>query len=206
MVDSSAVFAVFSVYIAGVVIPGPNFVAVAHKAASSTRSEALAVVAGIVLVSLFWATCAILGIGIVFAAFPWMALVVKIAGAAYLMWFGCRLIVKARAGELSTAAGEVTGGLRKAFVQGFATNITNPKSVAFFAAIFASATPSHVSSVTFAAMLAMVAVVATTWYGFVALVLSHGGIAANYRRYRAWVDRVCGGLIVALGIRQLLTR
>ena len=33
MVDGSAVLGVFSVYIAGVVIPGPNFVAVAHKAA-----------------------------------------------------------------------------------------------------------------------------------------------------------------------------
>lgn len=206
MIDSSAVLAVFSVYIAGVVIPGPNFVAVAHKAASSTRSEALAVVAGIVLVSLFWATCAILGVGIVFAAFPWMALVVKIAGAVYLMWFGYRLIVKARSGELGIRQAGATGGLRKAFAQGFATNITNPKSVAFFAAIFASATPAHVSSVTFVAMLAMVAVVATTWYGFVALVLSHGGIASGYRRYKAWVDRVCGGAIVALGIRQLLTR
>jgi threonine/homoserine/homoserine lactone efflux protein len=206
VIDSSAVLAVFSVYIAGVVIPGPNFVAVAHKAASSTRSEALAVVAGIVLVSLFWATCAILGVGIVFAAFPWMALVVKIAGAAYLMWFGCRLIMKARAGESGMAQAGIAGGLRKAFVQGFATNITNPKSVAFFAAIFASATPAHMSPVTFAAMLAMVAVVATTWYGFVALVLSHGGIASAYRSYRAWIDRVCGGLIVALGIRQLLTR
>ena len=207
MVDSSAVLAVLSVYIAGVVIPGPNFVAVAHKAASSTRSEALAVVAGIVLVSLFWATCAILGVGIVFAAFPWMALVVKVGGAAYLMWFGCRLIVKARAGESSgMAAVSVSGGLRKAFVQGFATNITNPKSVAFFAAIFASATPAHMSPVTFVAMLAMVAMVATTWYGFVALVLSHAGIASGYRGYRAWIDRVCGGLIVALGVRQLLTR
>ncbi|WP_158940276.1 LysE family translocator [Burkholderia sp. S171] len=207
MVDSSAVLAVLSVYIAGVVIPGPNFVAVAHKAASSTRSEALAVVAGIVLVSLFWATCAILGVGIVFAAFPWMALVVKIGGAGYLMWFGCRLIIKARAGESSgMTAASVPGGLRKAFVQGFATNITNPKSVAFFAAIFASATPAHMSPVTFVAMLAMVALVATTWYGFVALVLSHAGIASGYRGYRAWIDRVCGGLIVALGVRQLLTR
>src|SRR5260370_5186008 len=85
VIDSSAVLAVFSVYVAGVVIPGPNFVAVAHKAASSTRTEALAVVAGIVLVSLFLATCPILGVGIVFAAFPWMALVVMIACASCLM-------------------------------------------------------------------------------------------------------------------------
>jgi threonine efflux protein len=62
------------------------------------------------------------------------------------------------------------------------------------------------SPVTFVAMLAMVALVATTWYGFVALVLSHAGIASGYRGYRAWIDRLCGGLIVALGVRQLLTR
>lgn len=52
MLDWPAVAAVLSVYIVGVMIPGPNFVAVAHRAASSTRGEALAVVAGIVSVSL----------------------------------------------------------------------------------------------------------------------------------------------------------
>jgi arginine exporter protein ArgO len=52
-------------------------------------------VAGIVLVNLFWATCAIAGIGVVFAAFPWAALIVKVLGAAYLMWFGFRLLLKA---------------------------------------------------------------------------------------------------------------
>src|SRR5260370_34848570 len=93
----------------------------------------------------------------------------------------------------------MAGGLRKTFVQCIATNITNPKSVAFIAAIFASATPAHMSPVTFAAMLAMVALVATTWYGFVALVLSHAGIASGYRGYRAWIDRVCGGVVVAAG-------
>jgi threonine/homoserine/homoserine lactone efflux protein len=122
VIDGSAVVGVFSVYIAGVVSPGPNFVAVAHKAASATRIEALAMVAGIVLVNLFWASCAILGVGIVFATFPWLALVVRIAGACYLLWFGGRLIFNASA----------------------------------------------------------------------------------YRRGKMWVDRVCGGLIVALGMRQLI--
>ncbi len=51
MIDMQAVLAVFTVYIVGVVIPGPNFVAVAHKAVSARRSEAFALVAGIVLVN-----------------------------------------------------------------------------------------------------------------------------------------------------------
>ncbi|RDK02155.1 LysE family translocator [Paraburkholderia lacunae] len=204
MIDGSAVLGVFSVYVAGVVIPGPNFVAVAHKAASATRLEALAMVAGIVLVNLFWASCAILGVGIVFAAFPWLALAVKLAGAGYLIWFGGRLIANASAGKPAHSLSVSAGGFRQAFAQGFATNIANPKSMAFFAAVFSAAAPAHVSVGTFAAMLGMVCVVASSWYGFVALTLSHSRIAAAYRRSKAWIDRACGGLIVALGVRQLI--
>ncbi|OAJ54024.1 amino acid transporter [Paraburkholderia ginsengiterrae] len=204
MIDGSAVLGVFSVYVAGVVIPGPNFVAVAHKAASATRLEALAVVGGIVLVNLFWASCAILGVGIVFAAFPWLALAVKVAGAAYLIWFGGRLIVKASAGKPAASPNASAGGFRQAFAQGFATNIANPKSMAFFAAVFSAATPAHVSVGTFIAMLGMVCVVAGSWYSFVALTLSHSRIATAYRGSKAWIDRACGGLIVALGVRQLI--
>lgn len=209
MVQWPAVLAVLSVYITGVTIPGPNFVAVVHKAVSSTRAAALALVAGIVIVNLFWATCAILGVGIVFAAFPWAALAVKIAGAAYLIWFGGNLILKAGSGsassnEASSAANmEETAGLRQAFVQGFLTNIVNPKSMAFFAAVFASATPAHVSWPTFAAMLGVVGVVASSWYSMVAILMSHARIASHYRAGKLWIDRLCGGVIVALGIRQL---
>ncbi|KAF1048481.1 MAG: Threonine efflux protein [Herbaspirillum frisingense] len=209
-IDWSAVLAVFSVYITGVIIPGPNFVAVLHKAASSTRAAALAMVAGIVLVNLFWASCAILGVGIVFATFPVVALIVKIMGAAYLLWFGARLIGKASerrraatAGAGSTAAGD-GDGIRTAFVQGFLTNIANPKSMAFFAAVFASAAPAHVSWPTFAAMLGVVLVVAGSWYSFLALVMSHGGVAARYRKSAVLVDRFCGSVILLLGIRQLM--
>ena len=209
MVQWSAVLAVLSVYITGVMIPGPNFVAVVHKAVSSTRAAALAMVAGIVVVNLFWATCAILGVGIVFATFPWAALVAKIIGAAYLIWFGGNLIRKAQAGAAPVAdAGRLSPaentGLRQAVVQGFLTNIVNPKSMAFFAAVFAAATPAHVSWPTFAAMLTVVGVVASSWYSMVAIVMSHAGIAAKYRRGKAWMDRLCGGLIVALGVRQLV--
>ena len=209
MVQWPAVLAVLSVYITGVTIPGPNFVAVVHKAVSSTRAAALALVAGIVIVNLFWATCAILGVGIVFAAFPWAALGVKIASAAYLIWFGANLILKAGSGsapsnETSAATGtEAAAGLRQAFVQGFLTNIVNPKSMAFFAAVFASATPAHVSWPTFAAMLGVVGVVASSWYSMVAILMSHARIASHYRAGKLWVDRLCGGVIVALGIRQL---
>jgi len=203
MIDWTAVTTVLSVYVVGVIIPGPNFVAVAHKAASTTTREALALVAGVVVVNLFWASCSILGVGIVFAAFPWIALAVKVAGAAYLIWFGGRLILKAgNAGaSLPPASGRSLG---QAFRTGVATNIANPKSIAFFAAVFAAAAPRHVSMPTFLGMLATVAIVASAWYGIVAIVFATPSVAIRYRRGKAWIDRFCGGVIVALGIRQLV--
>jgi threonine efflux protein len=202
MVDWSAIATVFSVYAAAVVIPGPNFVAITHKAVAGTRSDALALVAGIVTVNLFWATCAILGIGMVFAIFPWLAVGVRLAGAAYLIWFGLRLIVSARATPSGARYPMKAPLFRAAFLQGIATNIANPKSIAFYAAVFSSAVPTHVSMPTFVAMLATVGASATCWYGAVALVLSNAAIATAYRRAKAWIDLTCGGLMIALGIRQ----
>jgi threonine efflux protein len=202
VIDPSAIATVFSVYAAGVVIPGPNFVAVVHKAVSGRRSDALTLVAGIVAVNLFWATCAIFGIGMVFALFPWLAMAVKLAGAAYLVWFGLRLVVSAGTSHSAASQPMKAPGLRSAFLQGVATNIANPKSIAFYAAVFSSAAPAHVTTPTFLAMLTTVGVIATCWYGAVALVMSHATVATAYCRAKAWIDRACGGLIIALGIRQ----
>ncbi|SEW23789.1 LysE family translocator [Luteibacter sp. 329MFSha] len=206
MIDFNAIALVFSVYVVGVVIPGPNFVGIAHRAASGTTREALAMVGGTVLVNLFWASCAILGIGVVFATFPWIALAVKIVGASYLIWFGGRLIVNARHAGADSPARGGPGGVARAFRAGIVTNIGNPKAMAFYAAVFSAAAPRHVSLPTFLCMLGVVAVVASLWYGFVAVVFSTPAVAARYRRGKAWIDRVCGAVIVSLGVRQLLVR
>jgi len=204
MVDTHAVFTVLAIYLAGVVIPGPNFVAVVHKAVASTRASALALVAGIVVVNIFWASCAIAGIGIVFAAFPWVALVVKILGAGYLIWFGSRLIINA--GNTSAVLNNkaVADNFRQSFVQGVITNIGNPKSMAFYAAIFSPAAPAHVSSGTFISMLAVVGIVATLRYGSVAIMLSLPANSTAYRRAKKVIDRFCGSVIVLMGIRQIV--
>jgi threonine efflux protein len=53
-------------------------------------------------------------------------------------------------------------------------------------------------------MLAVVGVIASSWCGFIALALSHNGIAAVCRRGKRSFDQVRGGLVASLGVRQLL--
>jgi len=94
--------------------------------------------------------------------------------------------------------------LRSAFKQGVATNIANPKSVAFYAAIFSAAAPSNVEVETFAAMLAMVGLVSSAWYALIATALSRPRIAGAYASKKKAIDRVCGAVIVMLGVRQMI--
>ena len=39
------------------------------------------------------------------------------------------------------------------------------------------------------------------WYVFVALALSASGPQGVYLRYKSWIDRVAGGVMVALGLK-----
>lgn len=204
MIDHAAVVTVLTVSAIGVIIPGPSFVAVVHKAVSGHRTDAMAFVMGIVAINMVWATCAIFGIGMVFKLFPWLAAAVKIAGAAYLVWFGLRLIIASRTASTKPLMKPKSTGLRASFFRGAAMNAMNPKSIAFFAAVFSSAAPAHVSVATFFAMLAAVGITALSWYGLVALVLSHAAIAKGYQSAKRTIDRVCGVLLIALGVRQII--
>ncbi|WP_346010044.1 LysE family transporter [Pseudomonas viridiflava] len=87
---------------------------------------------------------------------------------------------------------------------GVITNIGNPKSMAFYAAVFSAAAPAHVSIGTFLSMLAVVVVVSMAWYGMVAIAFSQPKIAFAYQGRKKAIDRLCGGLILSLGICQLV--
>lgn len=115
-----------------------------------------------------------------------------------------RLLIKSANNPVAPDNHSANGTFRQAFLQGVVTNIGNPKSMAFFAAVFSSAAPANVSNGTFGSMLAVVGLVAFTWYGIVAIALSQPKVASSYRRAKKVIDRLCGGLIVGLGLRQLL--
>ncbi|EPJ79810.1 putative amino acid transporter-like protein [Pseudomonas sp. CFII64] len=61
----------------------------------------------------------------------------------------------------------------------------------------------QVSPGTFLSMVAVVVVVSLAWYGRVAIALSQPKIARAYQGGKKAIDRLCGDLILTLGMRQL---
>ncbi|MGB7535301.1 MAG: LysE family transporter, partial [Azonexus sp.] len=72
MFDTTAVLSAAVVCLAGVMSPGPNFVAVSHRAVSSSRFEAVAMVFGIAMVNSLWAAMALFGLSLLVITLPWM--------------------------------------------------------------------------------------------------------------------------------------
>jgi threonine/homoserine/homoserine lactone efflux protein len=202
MLDTVAVLSAAVVCLAGVMSPGPNFVAVTHRAISSSRYEAVAMVFGIALVNTLWATMALFGLSLLVTSLPWLFWSIKLMGAAYLVWFGIQLLKRSgqplKPREVSTVVSTFPSALR----DGIATNLANPKSMAFYASVFSGAVPADASMETLFAMVVMVGVIAILWYGSVALVLSADRMAKLYRQGKMIIERTCGVFLILLGGRQ----
>jgi threonine/homoserine/homoserine lactone efflux protein len=202
MLDTTAVLSAAVVCLAGVMSPGPNFVAVTHRAISSSRIEAVTMVFGIAMVNALWAAMALYGLSLLMTSLPWLFWSIKLMGATYLVWFGFQLLKRSgqplKPRELLASASSFPSALR----DGIATNLANPKSMAFYASVFSGAVPANASMETLLAMVVMVGVISVLWYGIVALVLSADRMASFYRQGKTIIERTCGLFLILLGGRQ----
>lgn len=203
MVDTVALLAAASVCLAGVMTPGPNFVAVSHRAVSTTRHQALSMVLGISLVNILWAAISVFGIGVILATSPSLFILVKAAGGIYLVWFGLRLI-RRPAIDTPSASQSVSTNTRSAVADGVTTNLANPSSMMFYASVFAGAVPDKASNETMLFLVVMVGCIGLLWYGLVALVFSTSHISALYRRVRKIIEIGCGLFLIIYAVRTFL--
>jgi threonine/homoserine/homoserine lactone efflux protein len=207
MIDVHALLAVALIFALGVMSPGPNFLAVAQRALVHGRTAAMATAAGVITVSALWASSSLFGLAIVFKLFPWTHLVLRIVGAAYLVWAGIKLWRHARVPLPIDSGGPVPGaGLGKAYRAGLATNLSNAKAIAFYTSIFSAAAPAPDKTLTLWIALVMVLIIAVIWYSILATVLSTGPAARGYRRAKGAIERVCGVLMIGFGVELAASR
>lgn len=188
-------------WFAAAAMPGPNFFAVMQTALGRGRAAALACVLGTVAGTAVWAMAGFFGLKALFSAFPSAALVIRLIGAAYLVWIGISLW--RRAGQAADMAG-LPMATARAFLFGLTTNLANPKSAAFAASIFAVALPENASIVVSLEAVALVCTISLSWYLCVALVASFESVREAYRRIQRPLMRITGVLFAGFGAKLAL--
>ncbi len=114
-------------------IPGPTVMLVVSYALGRGRSTAWATVPGVTLGDFTAMTISLLGAGAVIAASATLFTILKLAGAAYLIWLGIQLW---RADPTLADAKNDAGrsGTKRMFWNSYVVTALNPKSIAFFIA------------------------------------------------------------------------
>ncbi len=89
--DLNILLVVAALHAVVLIVPGPDVLLVSQTALARTRRAALLAGLGVVLGISVWASLALLGIGLLFEAFPWVHGVIRVAGGLYLLWMGYSL-------------------------------------------------------------------------------------------------------------------
>lgn len=188
------------------ITPGVDTAMVLRAATVEGRRPAIFAALGILLGCLIWGAAVALGLGALLRASEMAYTIVKFVGAGYLLWLGAKLVLRPREG-LDVADGSVapkrSGG---AFLQGFLTNMLNPKIGVFYVTFLPQFVPHSISDSAGVAgytfFLACLHVLLTVvWFG--ALIGAAAPLGRFLRRPGAvkTMDRLTGGVFMAFGLK-----
>jgi threonine/homoserine/homoserine lactone efflux protein len=190
--------------------PGQDTLFILGRSLTGGLRCGIASALGIGVGSIFHTFAAAAGLSALLAASPAAFLIVRIAGALYLVYLGAKLLLtKAEQSSDPESTPAAAGSAWSAFRQGILTNILNPKVALFFLALLPQFIDPASSAKTLAFLTLGITFVTTgtLW----CLVLAFG--AARLRQFfrgnpraRTVIDRVTGGLFMALGIRLAVDR
>jgi len=191
-----------------IVVPGPGVLFIVGRALAHGRRTALATACGHAAGNYVVAACVAVGLGALLERSVQVFVIVKVAGALYLVWLGVHAIRHRK--QLAAAmevAGEPKSGWRAA-LDGAVVGITNPKAYILFGAIlpqFVNRSAGHVPQQMLLLALVSVTIGAASdcCWGFAASVV-RAWFARSPRRCEA-VGGLGGLAMIGVGVTVALT-
>lgn len=186
--------------------PGADCLFIALRSAAQGFRAGLAATLGVCSGCLVHVLAAALGLSAILASSAMAFTIVKLAGAAYLIYLGLGLLF-GRSQSVTTAA-PAAAAASSVFRQGFLTNVLNPKMALFFLAFVPQFINPAASSKPIAFLfLGMVFTLNSLLYCIALAWLSSRAASLGIsRRAGLWASRLTGGLFVALGLRLALSK
>lgn len=189
------------------ITPGPAVLYIVTRSMIQGRSSGLASVAGVALGNLGNAIGASAGLAALFAASSLAFLIVKYAGALYLIYLGVRALRAPAAADVTPERMEAVS-LARVFRDGFVVALFNPKTAVFFAAFLPQfmhlESVSMLQSAVLGALFVAVAATTDTAYALAASAVAptltrRGALFSTLGRY------LSGSVFIGLGVLAACT-
>lgn len=203
----AALAGVFAAHLAATMSPGPNVLLVMHTAASRSRRAGVAAALGIATGAALWCVAVLAGLALLAQQSALVLPLLRSAAALYLLWLAWRLWRGANGdafAKTAAAPAPVQGSSTRAFGQGLATNLANPKALLFYGSVFAALLAPGLPGWARVAAVLIVTVDSALWHVALACLFSTASAQAWYRRAKPSIDRGAALALAALAAALLL--
>jgi threonine/homoserine/homoserine lactone efflux protein len=188
------------------ITPGLDTALVLRSAVTMGRAPAFATAIGINAGALIWGAAAAVGVSALLTASETAYLALRIAGAAYMIYLGARMLIGAARSKGAPAETAETGrrspSVWNTFGRGLLTNLLNPKVGAFYLAVLPQFIPAGESPLGVGLLLALVHdLEGLIWF---TAIISGAQVLRGFLRRRSVqraVDGGTGAVLVGFGVK-----
>jgi threonine/homoserine/homoserine lactone efflux protein len=185
------------------VVPGADMALVTRQVVTRGRRAAQITILGNLSGLVVHATALAVGLSALLVASATAYSVVKLAGAAYLVYLGVQSLRQARRTRATSAAvADLTPKRGNPYVQGLVSTVLNPKPALFFVSYlpqFVDQTGPVTLQVSFLAAIHIV--IGLVWLTIYAFLVARMHAALTRPRIKAALERATGAILIALGLR-----
>jgi len=188
--------------------PGLDSALVLRSALTKGRREAAATGAGIIAGLFVWGAAAAVGVSALLTASHLAYEGLRFVGAAYLVWFGVRLLVRALRPDTHAPEADavVQGSAWRAARQGLATNLLNPKVGVFYVALLPQFIPPHDNPLAVGLLLAGEhGLITVVWFAVLIVLASVLGRWLRRSSTVRAIDGVTGSALLGFGLELALS-
>jgi RhtB (resistance to homoserine/threonine) family protein len=188
------------------ILPGADMALVTRSVLSRGRRGAFLTTLGICAGCVIHATASALGLSAILATSATAFNVVKALGAAYLVWIGVQS-VRGVSQPAATPRSESPARDRLGpFLQGFLTNILNPKVALFYLTFLPQFISPGEPVLRRSLLLGSIHIaMGLVWLTAYAWLIDRLGAVLTRPRVKLWLEGVTGGVLIALGARLAWT-
>jgi len=189
-----------------VLTPGPNMIYCVSRALSQGRAAGLLSLGGVLLGFVVHLLAAALGLTALLMAVPLAFDVIRLAGAAYLLWLAWQAVRPGGAAPFEPRVLPVDSP-RRLFSMGFITNLLNPKVAMFYLSFFPQFLHPEKGSVLLQSLALGAVQIGVSGAVNALLVLGAGAVTAFLSRSEGWLRAqryLMGGVLAALAVRIAL--
>ncbi|MFI9402247.1 LysE family translocator [Nocardia sp. NPDC052316] len=185
-------------------VPGPTTALVIRRSALGGARAAVPIIGGMQVGLYAWIAASAFGLSALVAASDVAYVVIRIIGAAVLIYLGVQAWRAARnpSGEALVDEDAVGAKPWRAAGIGMLTNLTNPKVAVFAFAFYPQFVAPEANILATTLLLGLLhLVIDATWFITVAVFVGRARAFFAETRVRQWLERITGTVLVALGVR-----